>query len=217
MTPPPFFLWNFSENSSDLAQPSFLKWLSYSYIAWSLFLLILCSLQSVPPLETFALSWLKLAGAHVRALLVGKKCSKVSLGGNIAQHVLPNTVGHVAKLFECQYVANDLRYRDGGERMWCLKMIIYLRPVDWRNSALVSAEDFGNFSPPSRVVIHPVVVNNSCCSRHVLPVISRSSKNKWHFAWIFKIGRGRSCLISQQPNRARVEGDFDVPTPFLTT
>ena len=118
--------------------------------------MILFSLQSVPPLETFALSWLKLAGAHVRALLVGKKCSKVSLGGNIAEHILPNTVGHVAKLFECQYVADDLRYRDGGERMWCLKMKIYLRPVDWRNLALVSAEDFSNFSPPSRVVIHPV-------------------------------------------------------------
>ena len=79
--------------------------------------MILCSLQSVPPLETFALSWLKLAGAHVRALLVGKKCSKVSLGGNIAEHILPNTVGHVAKLFECQYVADDLRYKDGGERL----------------------------------------------------------------------------------------------------
>ena len=49
-----------------------------------------------------------------------------------------------------------------------------------------------------------------------MPVISRSSKNKWHFAWIYKIGRGRSCLISQQPNRARVKDDFDVPTPFLT-
>jgi len=144
--------------------------------------LILRSLQSVPPLETFALSRLKLAGPHVRALLVGEKCPKVSLGGNIAEHVLPNTVGHVAKLFECQYVADDLR------------------PVDWRNLALVCAEDFGNFSPPSRVVIHPV--------------ISRSSKSKWHFAWIFKIGRGRSCLISQQPNRARVKDDFDVPTPF---
>ena len=118
--------------------------------------MILCSLQSVPPLETFALSWLKLGSPHVRALLVGKKCSKVSLGGNIAQHVLPNTVGHVAKLFECQYVADDLMYRDGGERMRCLKMKIYLRPVDWRNLALVSAEGFSNFSPPSRIVIHPV-------------------------------------------------------------
>ena len=79
--------------------------------------MILSSLQSVPPLETFALSRLKLAGPHVRALLVGEKCSKISLRGNIAEHVLPNTVGHVAKLFECQYVADDLRYRDGGERM----------------------------------------------------------------------------------------------------
>ena len=72
--------------------------------------MILCPSQSVPSLETFALSWLKLAGPHVRALLVGEKCPKVSLGGNVAEHVLPNTVGHVAKLFECQYVADDLRY-----------------------------------------------------------------------------------------------------------
>ena len=50
--------------------------------------------------------------------MVGEKCPKVGLGGNIAEHVLPNTVGHVAKLFECQNVADDLRYGDGENVMF---------------------------------------------------------------------------------------------------